>query len=129
MKKQFCLLLVFVLLPIVSFADPDLSPIGRWTVDSDYSTMHDNYMFAKTDFFLFEDCSVYRVSITKNRKDNELSIYYDNGVWIGDGSELSIRVGKDLFKAYIDGEGFLYVVKDDSDPVKFFRVYSPEGGV
>ena len=129
MKRFFCFLFVLVLLPVVSIADPDLSPVGRWTIASDYSTMHDNYMFTKTDFFLFADGSVYRVSITKNRKENDLSLAYDNGIWIGDASDLSLRVGKDLFKAYIDDEGFFFILIDENKPIKFFRVSDPEAGL
>lgn len=129
MKRFCCFLLILICIPVVCSSEIDLSPVGRWTIDSNYSTMHDNYMFSKTDFFLFEDGSVYRVSITKNKKENDLQIGYDNGVWIGDSNELSIRVGKDIFKAYIDGSGFLFIIKGDNAPLRFFRISDPEGGV
>ena len=76
MKKLAALVVLalsMLLIPVTTFSDVDLSPVGRWSVDSDYSTMHDNYMFAKTDFFFFEDGSIYRVSITKKRKENRES--------------------------------------------------------
>ncbi len=129
MKKLAALVVLalsMLLIPVTTFSDVDLSPVGRWSVDSDYSTMHDNYMFAKTDFFFFEDGSIYRVSITKKRKENRLEIGYDDGVWIGDKDQLSIRVGKDVFQANIDDAGFLYVSKDDIT-VRFFRIEEPDG--
>ena len=72
--------------------------------------------------FLFDDGSIYRVSITKKRLENDLTICYDSGVWVGDNSNISIRTGKDVFKAYIDENGFLCLVKGDQDPVLFYRV-------
>ena len=124
MKRILCLLFVFCMVFSLSFAES--SPVGRWTVSSNYSTMEDNYMFAKTDFFFFSDGSVYRVSITKKRLENDLSIAYDNGIWIGSASDLSIRVGKDVFKAYIDENDFLIVIVSDESSVKFMRIMDPE---
>ena len=128
MKRFFCLLLVLLLLPLVSLADPDRSPVGRWTTSCRYSSMCNNFLISQTDFFIFEDGSIFRVSIGKNKKSSDLSIFYDNGVWIGDENDFSFRVGSDLFKAYIDEYGFLYVVKDETT-VKFFRVCDPEASL
>jgi len=125
MKKLFVVLFVFVLLPVIALSDINYDPVGRWTVDSTYKEMSSNYMFAKTDFFFFEDGTVYRVSITKNKKDNDLTLAYDNGVWIGDRDGLTVRTGKDVFKCTIDDEGYLIVGKDDHS-VKFMRVCSSE---
>ena len=126
MKRFFCFLFLLVIFPFVSLADVDLSPVGRWTIDSDYSTMHENYMFAKTDFYIFEDGTVYRVSITKKKKENKLTICYDDGLWIGDRQDLMIRCGVDVFTAYIDDDGFLYVIKNDTSN-RFLRVDNVEG--
>lgn len=109
--------------------ETDLSPVGRWTISSNYKTLHDNYMFSMTDIYIFEDGSVYRVSIGKKKKENELSIGYDNGVWIGDQNELTIRVGKDVYKANIDENGFLYILNNDGSSLKFVRVCDPEATI
>ena len=129
MKRFLCFLVLFVFIPILSFTDVDLSPVGRWSISSDYSTMHDNFMFSKTDFFFFEDGSVYRVSITKNKKENRLDIGSDDGIWVGDKDLITIRIGKDIFQANIDDEGFLYISKSDMNPLRFFRVIDPDGDV
>ena len=128
MKKLFAVLLVFVILPAIALSDINYNPVGRWTIASSYKEMSSNYMFAKTDFFFFEDGTVYRVSITKNRKENDLSLAYDSGIWLGDKDSLVIRTGKDVFQCSIDDDGYLIVGTDDS-PVKFMRVCDSEGTV
>lgn len=125
MKRFICLFLVLILFPFIALSDINYSPVGRWTIDSSYKEMVNNYMFAKTDFFFFEDGTVHRVSITKNKNDSDLTLAYDNGVWIGDRDGLTVRTGKDVFKCTIDDEGYLIVGKDDHS-VKFMRVCSSE---
>jgi hypothetical protein len=123
MKKLITIILILALaLPAAALADPDYNPVGRWTIADKYNDIPNGYMFPKTDFFIFDDGTVYRVSITKKNHENELTLAYDNGIWVGDRSDMTIKTGKDTFKAYIDDNGFLFVIKDGSDPIRFMRV-------
>ncbi len=123
MKKIFCFLFVLLFVPVFSFSESDFNPVGRWTIESStYSVeMGNNYMFGKTDFFIFEDGSVFRVSITKNRKDHDLTIGYDSGIWLCDKKELILRVGNDTFKCSFENDECFAIHLDDSD-IKFVRV-------
>jgi hypothetical protein len=128
MKKLITVALILaMLLPAAAWAENDNNPVGRWTIASSYTELDLGYMFAKTDLFLFPDGTAYRVSIKKNKYD-DLAIFYDNGVWLGDNKEMVIRVGDDTFKALIDDNGFMYVTKNDSTS-KFIRICDSDGGI
>ena len=123
MKKIFCFLFVLLFVPVFSFSESDFNPVGRWTIESStYSVeMSNNYMFGKTDFFIFEDGSVFRVSITKHRKDHDLTIAHDSGIWLCDHDELVLRVGSDTFKGTFESDRCFVLHLENSD-IKFFMV-------
>lgn len=123
MKRILVFSLAFLLLLLnCSLSETvESNPVGRWTVASSYDELSSNYMFAKTDLFLFEDGNAFRLSVQKVRTENDLKLFYDNGLWMGNSEDLIIRVGKDMFTAYID-DGSLWVKKGENDPVQFIRV-------
>ena len=127
MKRSICFVLLFVFLPLMAFSDEiDYNPVGRLTIDSSYSEMVNNYMFAKTDLFLFENGSVFRLSVTKNKKDNDLSIASDAGIWIGDRDKLVIRFSDKTFNCRIDDNG-VFILNYDDVSVNFYRVCTSDG--
>ena len=124
MKRLLTIILSLALiLPAAALADQpgQLSPVGRWTIASSYNEMTEGYMFSKTDLFIFDDGNVFRVSIGKNKLENNITVNHDTGVWIGDQSGMTLRFGNKTFKAYIDADDFLYLEHEDTS-VRFCRV-------
>ena len=99
----------------------NLSPIGCWALPHNYSTLEDNYMFTTTYFFLSGNGSAYRMSFGLKNGDINLSIASDNGIWIGDNHDITIRLSDDTYKAHIDSTGQLIVDTGDVS-LSFYRM-------
>ena len=122
MKKLITLILILALaLPALALADESFSILGRWSLASSYDEIINGYMLAKTDLIFFDDGNVFRFTVTKKNKDNDLTINHDVGIWVGDIDNMVIRFNNKTFKAYTDEDGLLYL-ENDGITNKFFRI-------
>ena len=123
MKKVFCILLISLFLPSFAFSDESTNnPVGRWTILSDYSEMVSNFLYSKTDFLFFEDGSVYRLSVKRDKHENDISISSASGIWLGDSDSIVVRFDDKTYKCSIDSDGFLLLFLGAEAHLTFSRV-------
>ena len=122
MKKVLCILMIALLLPVFAFSDESASsPVGRWTIRSDYAEMAENFLYSKTDYLFFEDGTVFRVSV-KREKSNDLSVSTSSGIWLGDADSFVMRIDDRTYQCQVDGDGFLLLFLGDEAHLTFSRV-------
>ena len=122
MKKLLCVLLITLFLPAFSFSDESVCPVGRWTILSDYAEMETNFLYSKTDFLFFEDGTLYRVSIKKDKNDHDLSVSSSSGIWLGDSNSIVARIDDHTYNFMIDSDGYLLLFLGDEAHLTFSRV-------
>lgn len=122
MKKVFCVFLIALFLPAFSFSDGSVNPVGRWTILSDYAEMETNFLYSKTDFLFFEDGTLYRVSIKRDKNDHELSVSSSAGIWLGGSDSIVARIDDHTYNFTIDSDGFLLLSLGDEAHLTFSRV-------
>ncbi len=131
MKKVMILVITFaMILGSVALAGGQ-DPCGMWVFYWDARDLPMSFDIQAYSLFLMEDGSAYmQHAHTKNGR-NKITPDLISGVWIGDASELTIRVADNTYKAWIDDSGRLFFKMTDSMAYIFTKVplYVYEEGI
>lgn len=138
MKKVITILLTFAMLFGAS-ALSESDPCGMWSFCWDARELNDQLGSNRMSFdqqfynlYLFEDGSAFMTfGSLKNGKYDFKDGREISGVWIGDATELTIRVGDGTHKAWIDDQDRLFFQMTDTMAYIFYRVplYNYEEGL
>ena len=131
MKKLFLLVLVIVMLIGSNAAADDQDPCGMWVFYWDARSLPMSFDIQAYSLFLLEDGSAYMQHAQVKNGKNKITPDLISGVWIGDASELTIRVSDNIYKAWIDSSGRLFLKMTDSMAYVFTKVplYNYEEGI
>lgn len=133
MKRFVCLLFVFVLVPLLAFAENIHDPVGMWSFYWDTKEYNELFKGTKAEMsddimcynlYLFSDGSAYMTNGSGSTDRMNFSYGALSGVWIGDQNDLTIRVKDNTFKAWIDESDRLFLKMTDSIAFLFFRIPS-----
>lgn len=105
------------------------SPIGMWSVYWDARDLNDflgsrrlSFDIQSYSLFLLDDGSAYMQKASKTESGSNFDPELISGIWIGDASDMTIRVSDKTYKAWIDKSGRLFLKMTDSMAYIFNRV-------
>ena len=130
MKKLFCLIIVLLLVPLVSFAeDPDPSIVGKWSFYFDISKQSQSvqavmdYSLMVYDLYLFENGSAHLTSMTVKKKSSSPDFSYGalSGVWLGNADNFVVGISGSSYRACIKDDCLLLYMSETL-PLAFVKV-------
>ena len=136
MKNIAAIALAFLLavLPIFSSSEepaPEIqfSPVGMWSFYWDARQLNKTLGKNKMSFeiqayslYLLDNGSAYMQQANVKTDGSDFSPLLLSGIWIGDASDMTIRVGESTFKAWIDSTGKLYLKMTDDMATVFQHI-------
>ena len=129
MKKLIAVILILaLLLPAAALADP----AGMWSFYWDARELNESlgsknrmsFDIQCYNLYLFDDGSAYMSSCDVLNGKANFSLGALSGVWIGDNNDMTIRVGDQTYKAWIDEEDRLFLKMTDKMAFIFTRISS-----
>lgn len=115
----------------------DLDPVGKWSFYWDARELNrllgaDRMSFdiQSYDLFLLDNGAAYMQKASVKNGKEDFSADMLSGIWLGDASDLTIRVGELTYKAWIDASGRLFWKTTDQMAMIFNRTdfYNYEEG-
>ena len=132
MKRFFTLILVLVfILPSLSLSElSGVQICGKWSCYFDATQLSQasqdvlDFSLLVYDLYLFDNGSAYMTNLTIDKKTQKPDFSYGalTGVWIGNQSDMSIRVGDHTYKAEITDDGYLLLYMTKALPLPFVYV-------
>lgn len=132
MKKLITIILIIALiLPAPALMEENTSPVtGKWSCYFDIASLGEAYLKVMSyslmvyDLYLFENGSAYMTNLSIDKKTGKPDFSFGalDGVWIGDSSDMTIKVGSQTYKASISEDGYLLLYMTKSVPMAFVRV-------
>ena len=136
MKKLIIVILILAFaLPVVSLSESSNTQIcGKWSCYFDATQLSQasqdvlDFSLLVYDLYLFDNGSAYMTNLTIHKKTQKPEFSYGalTGVWIGNQSDMSIRVGDQTYKAEITDDGYLLLYMTKALPLPFVHVDTTE---
>lgn len=128
MKRLITIILILALaLPAAALADP----VGMWSFYWDARELNESLGSNRMSFdiesynlYLFDDGSAYMSNCDVVNGKANFSLGALSGVWVGDDTELTIRVGDQTYKAWIDENDRLFLKMTSNIAFIFTRISS-----
>ena len=103
--------------------EPNLDPFGRWTSFL-YVPDMESMPLQSVDYYFFEDGSVYSVTAYRESSAQALQFGSSSGIWIGDHTDMTLRVGDVTYKAFIDSGEIMHLKTNSGLYLLLYRVPS-----
>ena len=131
MKKLLSIILILIILIPSAFAEKT-DPVGMWSFYWDARKLNEalgsknrmSFDIQCYDLYLFDDGSAYMTKCDVLNGKADFSLGALSGLWIGDASEMTIRIEDTTYKAWIDDSGSLFLKMTDAMALIFTKIES-----
>lgn len=134
MKKLIAVILLLAMtLPAAALSEePVASPDGMWSFYWDARELNESlgsknrmsFDIQCYNLYIFDDGSAYMTSVDIRDGKTDFSMGALSGIWIGDASGMTVRVGDRTYKAWIDESDRLFLKMTDRMAFIFTRIPS-----
>ena len=133
MKKLITIILILAILPAAALSEESAaSPVGMWSFYWDARELNESlgsknrmsFDIQCYNLYIFDDGSAYMTSGNIRDGKTDFSMGALSGIWIGDANEMTIRVGNQTYKAWINESDRLFLKMTDSMAFIFTRISS-----